>query len=267
MLDAKTLVTLADANYAELAREHARWLSPTHIEEHTGLLLSAAGTNAPGPWNSVTPLGPEPAVPTRILEAAQRFFEPKARGYVIQTRAHLDAALDEACVRAGHAQVVDSPGMALTERVAAPRLQTGVAIRPVQSEADALAYVDVIATAYEALPLPAALTRKLFSQPARWRTPHYESFLVFAQERAVAGAQLLWSHGIAGVYWVGTRPDVGRRGYADALMRWLSNYAFDAGARAVILQASRAGEPVYRRIGFHEFTRYRSYRVPAAIVG
>jgi GNAT superfamily N-acetyltransferase len=264
MLDETTLLTLADANYIELTREHARWLAPTHIEEHGDLLLTAAGTSAPGPWNSATWIGTGPADPERLLDAARSFFAPRQRAYLIQTRAHLDGALDQACVQAGYTAVVNTPGMALTERVAPAALAGGVEIRTAQSEADVQAFVDVAASAYEALPLPAALTRKLFSQPARWRRPHYETFLLFEQQRAVACAQLLWSHGIAGVYWVGTRPESGRRGYADALMRWLSNHAFDGGARAVILQASRAGEPVYRRMGYREITRYRAYLVASA---
>lgn len=264
MLDSTTLLTLADANYIELTREHARWLSPTHIEEHTDLLLTAAGTSAPGPWNSATWTGTGPADPVRLLDAALSFYAQRQRAFLIQTRAHLDAALDQACVEAGYTAVVNTPGMALTERVAPAALPDGVEIRSARTEADALAFVDVVASAYEALPLPAALTRKLFSQSTRWRKPFYETFLLCEQQRAVACAQLLWSHGIAGVYWVGTRPEASRRGYADALMRWLSNHAFDAGARAVILQASRAGEPVYRRIGYREITRYRAYLVPGS---
>jgi predicted acetyltransferase len=65
------------------------------------------------------------------------------------------------------------------------------------------------------------------------------------------------SHGIAGIYWVGTRPDQQRRGLAEAITRHASNEAFDRGAACVILQATQFGEPVYRRIGYREFSRYQ----------
>jgi predicted GNAT family acetyltransferase len=70
----------------------------------------------------------------------------------------------------------------------------------------------------------------------------------------------LWSHGIAGVYWVATLPDARKQGYAERITRFVCHHAFAAGARAVILQASRGGETIYRRIGFEEITRYRTYR-------
>ena len=258
------LVLLADANLSEFHREHVRWLPPGSILEPTDLLLSAAGTRAPGPWNSALPLGPRAAVGAQVLESAARFFEPLQRAYLIFTRAHLDADLDRACERAGLAYMGDNPGMALLQPVAAAALADGVTIERVSSAAAASSFADVMAEAYEELPLTPAVTRKLLSQPARWIQPHCEAFLLCERQQPLAGALLLWSHGIAGVYWVGTLRAARGRGYADAITRFVSNRALEGGARAVVLQASRAGEPIYRRMGYEEITRYRRYFVPKA---
>jgi predicted GNAT family acetyltransferase len=121
-----------------------------------------------------------------------------------------------------------------------------------------------MASAYEALQLPAAVTRKLLARPERWLTPFNSAQLVLEHGQPVAGAMLLASHGIAGIYWVGTLPEARGRGHAETVTRAISEHAFDLGARAVILQASVMGEPVYRRIGYREFTQYTRYLVPAA---
>ena len=63
--------------------------------------------------------------------------------------------------------------------------------------------------------------------------------------------------GVGGIYWVGTRPELARRGLAAALVRRVSNHLFEHGARCVVLQASKMGEPVYLRLGYREITRYR----------
>jgi RimJ/RimL family protein N-acetyltransferase len=109
------------------------------------------------------------------------------------------------------------------------------------------------------------VTRKLLSRPARWLAPHVDARIVLEDDQPVAGALLLFSHGIAGVYWVGTIAAARGRGHAERAMRAISNYAFDLGARAVVLQATPFGEPVYRRIGYHTFTRYPQYLVPAEV--
>jgi predicted GNAT family acetyltransferase len=76
---------------------------------------------------------------------------------------------------------------------------------------------------------------------------------------------MILTHGIGGVYWVGTVPAARSRGLAAAVTRAVGNLAFDAGARVVVLQASVMGEPVYRRLGYVEVTRYPSYvRVAAS---
>ena len=66
----------------------------------------------------------------------------------------------------------------------------------------------------------------------------------------------MFSHGIAGIYWVGTVKAARGRGLAEYCVREVGNAAFARGARKVILQASQFGEPVYKRMGYREFTRY-----------
>lgn len=261
-MDRRELLALSDANLAEFIREHARWLPPTHIEERTDLLLSAAATRAPGPWNALIALGPQPADADRSLSAAQAFFDPLQHHASIYTRAHLDAQLELACRRLGYELGSDSPGMVLSTRPAPSVLREPNSIRHVQDEREAGAFVEISATAYETLQIPAAVTRKLLSLPARWCTPHCQSFVLYEGQLAAAAAMLLFSHGIAGLYWVGTMPQTRRRGHAELLTRTLCEHAFARGARAVVLQASRGGEPIYRRIGFEELTRYRTYRRP-----
>jgi hypothetical protein len=254
------MLTLADANLAEFCREHARWLPPTHIEERTGLLLTAAGTRAPGPWNAALALGPEPADPERVLDAAASFFDPLQHHASIYTRAHLDTALELACRRRGYELGSDSPGMLLTDKPEPPELMAGSRFERVQSAQAASAFIDIAARAYETLQIPGAVTRKLLSLPARWCTAHAEAFLLYEGQLAAAGVLILWSHGIAGLYWVGTLPEARRRGHAERATRAACVYAFEHGARMLVLQASRGGEPIYRRIGFQEHTRYRTYR-------
>ena len=67
------------------------------------------------------------------------------------------------------------------------------------------------------------------------------------------------THGVAGVYWVGTAPGARGRGLAELCTRAAGNAGFDLGARVAALQASVMGEPVYRRMGYVEVTRYPSF--------
>jgi GNAT superfamily N-acetyltransferase len=97
------------------------------------------------------------------------------------------------------------------------------------------------------------------------RGPHVAVVLARATDGQPAAAALaLLSHGIAGLYWVGTRPDARGHGLGAAVTSAAARWAFDHGARAVILQASEQGESVYRRMGFREITRYPWFLAPRA---
>jgi hypothetical protein len=76
----------------------------------------------------------------------------------------------------------------------------------------------------------------------------------------VSCAQILVSHGIAGVYWVGSLEAARGRGIAEAVTRHVTNLGFDLGAADVQLQASPMGEPIYRRMGYEDAYR-REFRL------
>jgi predicted acetyltransferase len=75
----------------------------------------------------------------------------------------------------------------------------------------------------------------------------------------VSAAQVFLSHGIAGIYWVGTVEAARGEGLAEAVTRAVGNMAFDQGAGLSSLQASRMGEPIYRRMGYVDVYRCEDY--------
>lgn len=256
------LLELSDSNLAEAQREQVRFASGHHIEERQDVLLLASATRYPaGPFNSILPLGPGTGDAAALFERARSWFASKQRGFTVYLRNHRDRALSALCEREGFTRVAESPGMVLTRLPESKALAAGVRILPLTVER-ALDFVEVSAAAYESMGLAPDVTRKAFVSPERWLAPQWHVQVVYESDRPVAGAMLLFSHGIAGVYWVGTRPDARGRGYADAVMRVITRYAFEHGARLVVLQASPMGEPVYRRLGFREVTRYPWYLVP-----
>jgi hypothetical protein len=67
---------------------------------------------------------------------------------------------------------------------------------------------------------------------------------------------VLLSHGISGVYAVGTIARARGKGLGEAVTRAVTNRAFDQGARAATMQASPMGQPIYRRMGYMTLYEY-----------
>jgi ribosomal protein S18 acetylase RimI-like enzyme len=256
------LLSLSDSNLTEFCREQCRFVAPFHIEEDGELLLTASGTRFPaGPSNCVVPLGKAELDPDAVLTRARAWYRARGRGFSVYVRAHRDAALGAACERAGYAQMGNSPGMVLTNRLADRDLGDGVVIRKVDGEEAVADFVRVSAAAFESIGMPPDASSKILSCPERLLLPHWRIEVLYQADEPVAAAALLFSHGIAGIYWVGCIESARGRGHGDAIMRSISNHGFDRGAPAVVLQASPFGEPLYRKLGYREITRYPWYLV------
>jgi len=248
------LVLLSDLNYAETLRELTRRAGGI-VHDEDGLLCYAGADPFPVLTNGVmrTGSGPPAAV---VLERARAFFAGRGRGYTVHVRAHLDADLQASGERDGLTPMGDAPGMVLDRRPPDVAPPSGVELRRVSGDEDVAAFGRIMGEAYATYGMPATVGPASFPHRDVLVAPHIATFLAVLEGEPVAGAMVVVTHGVAGVYWVGTVPAARGRGLAELCTRAAGNAGFDQGAPIAALQASVMGEPLYRRMGYVEVTRY-----------
>ncbi len=85
-------------------------------------------------------------------------------------------------------------------------------------------------------------------------------------ENEVIGTALLYIHnGIAGIHSVGVLPAMRKMGFADEIMKVLINTAVESQASHAVLQASKLGIGIYRRLGFQEDFLFTNYFLPEGL--
>jgi hypothetical protein len=250
------LIELSDLNFAESFREQSRRAGGA-VHDEDGLLLWSGATDLPvlmnGAIRTDARLGPED-----VLSRARAFFAPRRRGFSVIVRAHADADLRAALER-GAAAFGDAPGMVLERPLLEPALPPGVDIRRVESDTDALAFAEVMDAAYGTYGMPPGTCAPQLGRRSALYAPHVVTFLARLDGKPAAGSMVIATHGVGGVYWVGTTPEARGRGLAELCTRRAGNAGFELGARIAALQASVMGEPIYRRMGYVEVTRYPTF--------
>jgi len=244
---------LSDLNYAEAMRELTRRAGGVVLDED-GLLLFASPHPLPVLANGVMRTGP--VAPVDVLARARDFFAARSRGFSVFIRAHRDADLRAAGEAAGLTLSGESPGMVVDARLPDYPPAEDVVAAEVETDEDVRGFASVMAEAYATYGMPPDVAPAVLSSIDVLRAPHIASVLVRLEDRPAAGAMVIVTHGVAGIYWVGTRPEARGRGLAALATQRATNLGFDRGARMGALQASVMGEPVYRRMGWIEITRY-----------
>lgn len=251
------LLLVAALNHAESQRELTRRSGGTVLDEG-GVLLFAPPHPTPELSNGVIRTGRVSAA--EVLSRARAFFGRRKRGYTVYTRAHADDDLRTACEAAHLHYMGDFPGMFVANRWPADRPSArDVTIDEVRSSEDASDYARVMADAFSCTGMPADAAPALLPSLNVLRAPNIASVLIRLEGRPVAGAMVIVSHRVGGIYWVGTTPDARGRGLGPLATRAAVKLGFDRGALVATLQASPMGDPVYRRMGFTEFMRYPLY--------
>jgi len=253
-MERRTLIELSDLNLAESYRELSRRGGGTVLDED-GLLLFAGAHPLPFLVNGVMRTGAGPPA-DEVLARASAFFDARARGFTVNVRAHADPDLEAAATAAGYTRLGEPPAMILEGRLEDRDPPPGVTLRQVATPADATAFALVNGEAYATYGMPRDVTPALFEQLDVLRAPHIASFVAWVGDEPAAAAMTIVTHAVAGIYWVGTRPALRGRGLAELVTRVATNAGFDRGGRIASLQASVMGEPVYRRMGYVEVTRY-----------
>jgi ribosomal protein S18 acetylase RimI-like enzyme len=247
-------------NLLEFTRDDARWQRPSTILEEDGVLLFAGSADFPAYSNGVHRV--DDTVPGAVvIERAQAFFAPRGRGYSVWIRdTGEDDDLRVAADAAGIGEFADSPQMICRTRLDDAPLPDGVEIRMVSDRAGVEDFAEVTAVSYVSLMQPEDVSRGHFESPTALMGPQLHSAVAYLGGAPVSAALILVSHGIAGVYFVGSVDAARGRGIAEAVTRHVTNLGFDLGAANVQLQASHMGEPIYRRMGYEELHR-REFRL------
>ncbi len=97
-----------------------------------------------------------------------------------------------------------------------------------------------------------------FSTDIRLNQP-LKCYLGIWQGKPVATSSVFFAEGVAGIYFVATVPEARCHGIGFAVTRRPLLEAREMGYRAGILQASKMGVPVYRRMGFKEYSKIGSF--------
>lgn len=253
------LSVLGHLNFIEFNRESSRWSEAGRLAEHDGVLLVATGSAFPVLCNGVFRI--DDRVPaTTVLDMADQWFAELGRGYTLSPRAlDVDADLVDAAVERGLHELHTSPEMVCRARLDDRDVPPGVELRWVETERDVDDFIEVNTEAYATLGMPTDVMPAVITPSRLCDVPHLHTVVAYVEDRPVAAAQTLLSHGIAGVYWVGTVESGRGRGVGEAVTRAVTNRAFDLGAAANTLQASPMGRPIYERMGYEMIYDYRTF--------
>jgi hypothetical protein len=262
-MDQNELLQLGDLNLAESHREISRWNPNTDMAEQ-GDVLFVCGANTFPAVNFVIRVGRRPkSSPDKLISQAKEFFAKRKRSFTIIVRAHIDQDLLDQCEVLKLYQISNLPGMFVEGMLGDRPLPDDVTLRHVTDKAMVNDFAEVVALSYTTLGLPEAVGRSVFSDPSGFLVPHLYAVVAYRDNKPASCALALMSHGIAGIYYVGTVEGARGMGLAEHCTRAVGNAAFRLGARCVILQASIYGEPVYKRMGYKEFTRYPWFICPS----
>jgi ribosomal protein S18 acetylase RimI-like enzyme len=262
-MNQEELLQLSDLNLAESYREISRWNLHTDMAEQ-GCILFVSGAGTFPAINFVIRVGNNPrSSPDSLLEQARAFFAARKRSFSIIVRAHLDKDLLDTCKGLKLYQISNAPGMVIEDLIADKPLPGGVRLQQVTSETMVQDFAEVAARSFTTLGLPEEVGRSVFSEPRALLAPHLYLVVAYLEDKPASCALALLSHGISGIYYVGTIEAARGMGLAEHCTRAAGNAAFKLGARCVVLQASVYGEPVYRRMGYKEFTRYPWFICPS----
>jgi ribosomal protein S18 acetylase RimI-like enzyme len=259
MTDAE-LLEAADLNYIEFQRDSARAARGGHVVDEDGLCFFVPEHRFPFGFTGVMRTDASVAAEDAVRRSRE-FFAARDQGCTHVLMEHRDADLAAVLEAEGVSAMGQSPGMVLEQRLEDRPAPEGTTIDRVATEADVRDFAEVRAVAYKSLGMPEAVGRRHFTEPRTLLAPHIHAFVARIDGAPAAAAMCSLSHGVSGIYWVGTMPAARGRGLAEAVTRVATNAGFDHGARFAALQASVMGEPIYLRMGYRPITRYPWYVV------
>jgi len=199
-----------------------------------------------------------------FVTRATEFFVARGRGFTIWVRGGQaeDRDLVVAAEAAGFQVVYEMPEMTLAAKPAPPELPPGTELRRLIKVEQATDFWRVAIASYETIGFPPEVFAG-YTNDAGLLAENVVAFLVLLDGEPVGIAMTMVSHGVAGIYWVGSLEQARGKGLGRAVTVAATNAGFDLGADVASLQASSMGKPIYEAMGYETAFQYQMLMSPA----
>jgi ribosomal protein S18 acetylase RimI-like enzyme len=148
------------------------------------------------------------------------------------------------------------PGMLAPALLAPVRELPAIEMRRVSDAQTRSAFADITSVAFE---IPFTVAHTVYSRAEAWKGA-YQGFVGMVGGRAMAIVAIVVEADAIGVYSLATMPEYRRMGYGEALLRCaIAEVRGRTGLTRLVLQSTDAGYRLYRRMGFHEVTKFTVY--------
>lgn len=198
-----------------------------------------------------------------LVARAKAFFDERKRGFSVWTRGEeaADRDLVAAVESAGLQFIYEMPEMILAAPAQDRPLPSTAELRRVSSGAEIEDYWRIAAASYVSLGFPPEAFG-FYTNHAGLLAENVAAFIAYLDGEPVSIAMTIVSHGVAGIYWVGSLEQARGKGLGRAVTVAATNAGFDLGAEIASLQASPMGKPIYAEMGYETVFDYRLWMSP-----
>jgi ribosomal protein S18 acetylase RimI-like enzyme len=198
-----------------------------------------------------------------LIARAKEFFAARGRGFSVWVRGgqEEDRDLVAAAETAGFQLVYEMPEMTLGEKLTPPELPSGAELRKLTALEQATDFWQVATTSYSSIGFPPEVFAG-YTNHAGLLAENVVAFVALLDSEPVSIAMTMASHGVAGIYWVGSLEQARGKGLGRAVTVAATNAGFDLDADVASLQASPMGKPIYLELGYETAFEYQMWMSP-----
>src|SRR4030042_1050258 len=219
------LLRLADLNLVEYWCESSRWMPGSEIVQQQDTVLINTALDFPV-CNLAFNLAVESEErPSDFLARAKSFFAKRKPLFSIRLRGHCDQAIIQHCNDHKILLVAEGPGMVLDEQIKKGAVPPGAKLHWVENDKGVQDFKQVVAEAFQDLSLPKEVSESYFAKAQRVLSPYSVLAVAYLKGEPAGAAMAMLSHGIAGIYWVGTTKKARGQGLGEYCTRGAGNAA------------------------------------------
>jgi hypothetical protein len=199
-----------------------------------------------------------------FIARAGEFFAARERGFSIWVRTGqaADDDLTAAAEAAGFQAVFEMPEMLLDNELATEPLPDGAELRRLSSQDEAPGFWRVAKEAYASNGFPPEVFAG-YTNHSGLLAENVVTFILYLDDEPASIAMTIVSHGVAGIYWVGSTERARGQGLGRAVTVAATNAGLALGGEIASLQASPMGKPIYTKLGYETAFDYRLLMSPS----